>query len=206
MTVQFSTPNNPFATCWVRPGAIEYIFSDGQSAGDVVRRLQAAGGWGQIVGPHGSGKSSLVETLIPVLAGVGREPLLIALHDGQRRLPKSPATDHLASCTQVIIDGYEQLSHTSRFGLKRRCRRAGCGLLVTAHASVGLPDLIQTEPNRMVATRLVERLMESEAGLITRADIAASYAACGANVREMLFDLYNLYERRRRNLRNEARA
>lgn len=206
MTVPFSTPDNPFATRWVRPGAIEYVFSDGQSAEGVVRRLQAAGWWGQIVGRHGSGKSSLVETLIPVLAGVGREPLLVALHDGQRRLPQRQATDHPAASTLVIIDGYEQLSRTSRFGLKRRCRRAGCGLLVTAHASVGLPDLMQTEPNQMLATRLVERLMESDPGVITRVDIAASYAACGANVREMLFDLYNLYERRRRDHRNEARA
>ncbi len=204
MTVQFSTSNNPFATRWVRPGAIEYVFSDGQSAEGLVQQLQAAGWWGQIVGPHGSGKSTLVETLIPVFAGLGREPLLIAFHDGQRSLPQSPATDRWSANTQVVIDGYEQLSRTSRFGLKWRCRRAGCGLLVTAHASVGLPALIQTEPDQMLATRLVERLIESEAGVITRADIAASYASCDANVREMLFDLYNLYERRKRDLRKEA--
>ncbi len=202
MTVPYRPPNNPFATRWVRPSAIEYFFPDGQSDESLVERLEENGWWGQIIGPHGSGKSSLLAALIPVIESAGRRPLVIALHDSERRLPHDFVLESWTSATQIVIDGYEQLSHRSRFALKRRCRRAGCGLLVTAHASVGLKELIHLKPGLNIATRLVETLMGPEDPLITAGDVAASYHARGANVREMLFDFYNLYERRRRDLRN----
>ncbi len=202
MTTEFRAPDNPFATRWVRPSAMPYMFSGGQSAEGLIRRLEASGWWGQVVGPHGSGKSSLLATLIPALEQAGRRPLVIALHDSQRRLPRNFVHEHWTSTTQIVIDGYEQLSRTSRFALKRRCRQSGCGLLVTAHASVGLTELVNLRPGLKTATRLVEHLTGSGTSLITTDDVAASFDARGANVREMLFDFYNLHERRRRDFRN----
>ena len=80
--------HNPFATRHVRPGAIPYCFPAGVDARQLVERLAAAGWRGQIVGPHGSGKSTLLATLLRTIEQGGRRPLLIALHDGQRRLPE----------------------------------------------------------------------------------------------------------------------
>ena len=108
------TPNtfahNPFATRHVRPGAIPYCFPPGIDAARLVERLAAAGWRGQIVGPHGSGKSTLLATLLPAIEGRGRHPRLIALHDGQRRLPerleRMPTLDEP---TVIVVDGYEQL-------------------------------------------------------------------------------------------------
>ena len=54
----------------------------------LVERLAAFAWRGQIVGPHGSGKSTLLATLLPAIEERGRHPWLIALHDGQRRLPE----------------------------------------------------------------------------------------------------------------------
>ena len=45
------------------------------------------GWWGEILGPHGAGKSALLATLIPAVERAGRRPVLVELHDGQRRLP-----------------------------------------------------------------------------------------------------------------------
>ncbi len=63
--------NNPFSSRYIRPGAIEYRFFNGQSIDALVeqfcrsRHRRAA-----IVGPHGSGKSTLLHSLVPRLGSI----------------------------------------------------------------------------------------------------------------------------------------
>src|SRR5581483_6754178 len=111
----------------------------------IVERLRQAQSHGEIVGPHGSGKSTLLAALVPAIEAAGRRVLQFTLHDGQRQLPPEllelPAD---ATPTLVMIDGYEQLSRWSRWRLNRFIRRRGWGLLVTSHATAGLPTLFRT--------------------------------------------------------------
>jgi energy-coupling factor transporter ATP-binding protein EcfA2 len=176
--------DNPFATCWTRPGALPFRFPTGQSAEQLVARLAAQNWHGAIVGPHGSGKSTLLETLKPVLRAAGCE-------FGE------------ACRTVVIVDGYEQLGWFERLRLTRRCRRKNFGLLVTSHAiPIGIPLLVRLAPNRDVVQRLVADLAAQVSTPITAADVAASHACHGSNVREILFDLYDRHERLRRAARS----
>jgi hypothetical protein len=198
---------NPFATCWTNPAAIPFHFPNDVTAQGLVNKLMAQQWRGAIVGPHGSGKSTLVEALKPSLRDVGRTIRTIALHDGQRRLPR----DFIHTCTATpgsiaIVDGYEQLAWSARFNLARRLRAANAGLLITSHAPVRIPTLIQLTPTRALVEELVNELCHNRTTTITRADIAASHACHGSNVREILFDLYDLFESRRRsaNLSSEA--
>jgi hypothetical protein len=120
---------------------------------------------------------------------------VITLRDRDRRLPRRFL--HVAlSLPQplVIVDGYEQLSHLSRAWLRWKCRRASAGLLITSHSSTGLPPLIHLEPNLMLVESLVVALTQFRPTAITSADIAASHACRGSNVRELLFDLYDRHE------------
>ncbi len=55
--------DNPFCTRWVRPGAIPFLFPPGENAEELADRLRQAGWWGEITGPHGSGKSALLAAL-----------------------------------------------------------------------------------------------------------------------------------------------
>lgn len=186
---------NPFSTSRVRPGAIAYLFPRGENADSLVDRLRANGWWGQIVGPHGSGKSALLATLVPAVECAGRKPLLIELHDGARRLPVD--VSHMPGLTQdslVIVDGYEQLSYWSRWRLKRFCRRRGIGLVVTSHATVGLPTLLVTSTSIELARRLVDQLLGDERSRIADDEVQRRFAAHEGNLREMLFDLYDRYE------------
>jgi len=96
-----------------------------------------------------------------------------------------------------MVDGYEQLSRWSRWRLKRLCRRRGCGLLVTAHASVGLPQLYRTTPTRHLAETIVGRLMAGRTPPFSVAEVTECFVRHGGNLREVLFDLYDLYERQR---------
>jgi hypothetical protein len=190
---------NPFATRYVRPGAMPFLFPLGESAPKLIQQLAAQGWWGQIVGPHGSGKSTLLATLLPALARRGCAPRLFALHDGQRSLPvELSASSERDVRVIVAIDGYEQLSPWSRFRLKRLCRMRGWGLLVTSHRPVGLPTLFRTAPDGGLVIEITAQLLGSGPISIEREDILRAFARHGANVREVLFELYDVYERRSR--------
>ena len=190
---------NPFSARHVRPGAIAYRFPAGQSAEGLLRRLEENGWRGQIVGPHGSGKSALVATLIRSIEQAGRRTVLIELHDAQRRLPVDlRRTDGLSRGMVVIVDGYEQLALWSRFRLGRFCRGRGLGILVTAHASVGLPDLFRTTTSLTLARQIVDQLLAERRRLVAPEEVHQRFKLHQGDLREMLFDLYDLYEQRRR--------
>jgi hypothetical protein len=106
--------------------------------------------------------------------------------------------------TLVVVDGFEQLGRFARLGLRRKCRRAGAGLLVTTHTRAGLPTLIQLSPDRRLVEQLVGDLCLQVSSHITRDDVAASHASHGSNVREIFFDLYDRHERMRRKIRTAA--
>lgn len=189
---------NPFATCWTRPGAIPFLFPDGQSATRLVAKLSASGMHGAIVGPHGSGKSSLLEALKPALLSAGFSVHGITLRNHQRRLP----TWFLKTLPErpgiAIVDGYEQLSWLSRVGLHHACRRAGLGLLVTAHQRTRYPTLIRLAPDERLVRKLAAHLAAKVSTPVTAADVVASHARHGRNVREILFELYDRHEELRR--------
>jgi hypothetical protein len=190
---------NPFSTRRVRPGALAHVFASGQDAARLVERLAANGWRGEIVGPHGSGKSSLLAALLPAIVAGGRRPFVIALHDGERRLPVNlRRIPGLSASTLVIVDGYEQLGRWNRWRLGRLCSARGWGLLVTAHRPAGLPLVAQTSASLELAQTIVGRLLPSGSS-IGRQEVAERFAAQQGNLRELLWELYDLYEARRDN-------
>jgi hypothetical protein len=197
---QHPGPQNPFCTRLIRPGALPYLFPGGLTAQKLVERLAAGGGWGQIVGPHGSGKTSLLESLVPQLQAAGRPAVRFALRDGQRSLPKGWQSDvrqHLQGATSpvVLVDGYEQLGLAARLWLRLYCRWHKLGLIVTSHQSVGLPELMRCEPSLELAQAIVERLQAAYPQYVTPADVQRCFAQHEGNLREMLFALYDVYDR-----------
>ncbi len=183
---------NPFATCWTRPGALPFRFPMRVSVEQLVVQLAAANWRGEIVGPHGSGKSTLVATLKPHVAAAGRNLACITLRDGQRRLPTDFVRKALASARPLlVVDGYEQLSWLTRILFTWRCRRVAAGLLVTSHTPTGLPLLYRTQPNLQLVEQLVSTLTASNSSPVSAADVAASHACHGSNLREILFALYD---------------
>jgi hypothetical protein len=187
--------SNPFSTRFIRPGAIPFVFPDGQSAAQLVERLREQSWWGQIIGPHGSGKSTFLAALKPVLESTGQSVISVSLHQGDRRLPPLDR-ENLSASSLLIIDGYEQLSWWSRRRIKSICRRHGAGLLVTAHTNVGLPTIFFTQPTEELAHAVVARLHSAGETSVTREDVSAAFAATDGNLRETLFRLYDVYQRR----------
>lgn len=188
-------PPNPFSSRFIRPGAMPYLYPHGESAAGVRRRFEESGRRGAILGPHGSGKSALLRDLLTVWRGDAGEVRLIELRDGQRGLPAAWPNGLTTSPRVLIaIDGYEQLGRLARWRLRSACWRRGWGLLVTAHDPVGLPTLAQTSSDLKLVRRIVARLLQSSpaATLVPAEALAACYQRHAPNVREMLFELYDL--------------
>lgn len=197
--------DNPFATCWTRPGALPFSFAAAQSAEQLVARLATQNWRGAIVGPHGSGKSTLLESLKPHLANAGRNVIAISLRDRQRRLPRTflESIRSLKSHSKsvIVVDGFEQLGWPHRLFLARYSRRKSAGLFVTAHRPIRIPTLVELTPSEALVARLVADLCSEVSTPITPIDVADSYACHGSNVREIFFDLYDRHERKRRSER-----
>jgi hypothetical protein len=192
-----ATTENPFGARRIRPGALPYLFAADVDAASLAGRLRGNGWWGEIVGAHGTGKSALLAAMVPVLEQHGQRVLLVELHDNQRRLPLDPKREHrIRPFTLLLIDGYEQLSRWSRFRLTRLCRRRNWGLLVTAHDSVGLPHLYRSVITPESAERVVAQMMIGLPPLLTNREVSDCLARHHGDLREMLFELYDLYEQR----------
>lgn len=189
---------NPFCTRRIRPGAVTYCFPAGVSVEDLVERLRRNRWRGEIIGPHGSGKSTLLSRFLAALEQAGCKPILFDLHDGQSRLPRDWRGKIKLTASSapsiVVVDGYEQLSRLSRFLLKRYCRIRSLGLLVTSHLPTGLPKIFLTSPSLEMALQVVGQLMQNEQITIPAEIIAELFTRHGGNIRELLFDLYDLFE------------
>ncbi len=193
------TAGNPFSTRHVRPGAIHYLFPPGQGIEQLMRKLAESDWTGQIVGPHGSGKSTLLASLQAALRAAGRRTHWVVLHDAQRRMPPEdwPPADPLSEQAVVLVDGYEQLSRTSRAGLKRACRGAKCGLVVTCHESVGMTELFRTTSDARIVGRVVRQLLAGHSMRVSDEELRQLLAEHDQDIRELLFALYDRFEQQR---------
>ena len=187
---------NPFATRYVRPGALEFLFPPAMTAQRLVDRLQRNGWMGQICGPHGSGKSTLLATLIPALQAASRTTHLVVLRNGQSRWPReTTSVDEWDHTLQVLVDGFEQLGWLTRRRLLRWCRKRNSGLLVTAHQPMGLPEVWSTETSLSLANELLERwLTDAERRRVPRQAVEMAFRDCGGNLRETWFRLYDVFQ------------
>jgi hypothetical protein len=189
---------NPFCAARLRPGTIDFVFEQGKSLQQLVDVLEANAWQGEITGKHGTGKSTLLAALIPAIEDRGRSIKSITLTAGQRHLPRG----FLASLRRPVglgvaaVDGVEQLHPWNRLLLKRFCRTHEVGLVVASHRRADLPSLYETAVDEARAWSVVQRLQNGFPPRIEIEDLLQRLARHEGNLREALFDLYDLYEER----------
>ncbi len=204
MAIDF--PTNPFSTAAIQAGSIAYRFPAAvaglESAAQLIERLKrTCHGRAAIVGPHGTGKTTLLCTLAESLEQTFERvqwERCIAGDQVSHRI----RFDHAQSPRLIVIDGFEQLALWRRWWLRIQTRYHQCGMLVTTHRKpMGLPVLIHTSVSVDLAQTIVRELVKDQ----MREEYQAYFvklvptllARQQGNLRETLFALYDAYEARR---------
>ncbi len=192
--------DNPFASHHIRPGAVPFLFPADQSLSQILERFRSSGWRGQIVGGHGTGKSTLLVALARALEAADHVVRFEQLPAGRQRLPAGllhwePGSSPLDRPPILLLDGAERLWPWSRWWLGRQLRRQGWGLIAAAHRPLGLSTLYRTRPTPELASRVIAHLA-AEASV--PADLATRLRRRGGDLRAVLFDLYDEHERMRR--------
>lgn len=192
---------NPFRSANIRPGANAFVFSGESSVDQVFQKLMRQRHC-QIVGPHGSGKSTL---MVAVIDFVKRQRWNVhqltldargtAIRGNIQRLLTAA---HRATPTVdlVTVDGFEELSRWQRSALLRKCKLLDKHLLVTSHRDMGLADVFRTNVDLNVASRVVAAICDREhvPAKPNSAQLAELLGRYDGNLRETLFALYDEYQ------------
>ena len=189
------TPTNPFASKHIRPDANEYLFADGSSIDSTVARFNQLGHHAQIIGPHGTGKSTLLYQLVEQFNATGNV-ILAKLNSSKTRLPFSlPGLLRIPGKTLVVIDGFEQLPTWKRFTIKKIAHARKLGLLVTTHEDQKMATLVRTASSPQTLKAIIRRLDRNQrlgpTDRLTERELCQLLDICDGNVREVLFRLYD---------------
>jgi hypothetical protein len=204
--------SNPFRSANIRPGATTFV-AEGITIGSLIQRLVGLR-QAQIIGPHGSGKSTLVQALHEHCSQMGWQVRKLVL-DGRCDSSKRHWGDLLAALTAgmttnalCVIDGFELLPWWRRRQVIRDCRRDDQRLLITAHDEMGLPTLYRTCVDLRLAKRVVELILqrESSPAVVPEDQVRELLDQHRGNLRELLFALYDEYERGRLTIDSGSRS
>ena len=187
---------NPFSTRFTRPGRLTPLGALGRplDVAALVAALHAGGGSGAIVGPHGTGKTTLLLTLADRLDAAGSLAGLLRLRSPGDAAVMWRAISRARRGTTLCVDGWECLRPWGRIVSVLAWWR-GCRLVVTSHREPGMPILVRAKGTLPILAALVTQVPD-HGGLIEDADIADAHRRHGGNLRESLYDLYDRFQGR----------
>ena len=177
---------NPFASHRIERLAYRFPVDDGWNP--LLARLEAQNWRGAIVGPHGTGKTTLIEQLAPQLTARGFQPRLLGLRAEDTATEKRAILNTVFEATDfLLLDGAEQLSVIQWLSFQAMMRNvAGC--VLTVHRAGRLPTLLQTTPSPRLLAELIERL---SGATLPENEVAALFRKHRSNLRECLRSLYD---------------
>lgn len=149
-------------------------------------KLEARDFRGAIVGPCGTGKTTLLETLVPHLEERSFQVHFYRLDTSTRHLPRQFWRHSWEASDALLLDGAEQLSTWEWQLLKRKTRSAGA-FIITSHQAGRLPTWIFSETSPALLAHLCAQLGVP----LPDEEIEAIYRAHNGNIRECLLELYD---------------
>lgn len=160
---------------------------------DVLARLAALRYRAAIVGPQGTGKTTLLEDLQSALESQGRRTRMVFVNDTapldhrtRRRLMSQLGRDEI-----VLLDGADAVGYIRWLPLKRHILRHAAGLVITTHRPGRLPTLIDCATTPQLLGDIVARLLPEKHDIDT-ALLERLYHHYQGNIRHCLRELYDL--------------
>jgi len=181
--------DNPFSTSRVLK--LRYrLPPDGMES--LLSRLEQLRFHAAIVGPHGSGKTTLMQDLTPGLRARGFSVHYHHLGETRRRIDPEWRSDLAARVGPgdcLLLDGAEQLSSWDWWRFRRQFRRAG-GMVLTTHGPGRLPTLATCKTSPGLLAELLRCLVswpEEEIQSVAE----TFHARHQGNIRDALRALYD---------------
>jgi energy-coupling factor transporter ATP-binding protein EcfA2 len=184
--------DNPFRV--ERLHELAFRFREGSMA-DLLDRLIAQQWRGAIVGPHGSGKTTLVEELVRFLQqrSIPTERLRITEADaGHQSELVAEWLSRASPDALLILDGAEQLPRRVWRDVWNRSQKFR-GLLITCHQPGLLPTLYESRTDENLLRELVWTLASGMSyPCFSDASLTALYQKHRGNIRDCLRELYDV--------------
>lgn len=178
--------DNPFRSS--RLESLKYTFERG-SHEQLLEQCELLKYRGAIVGPHGTGKTTLLRELQDHLRSKHFETELVSLHDWCR----TPQWPNLSAAARrkaiILLDGAELLSCFAWFRFRFISRHAA-GVIITSHTPGLLPTLYTTTTSFELFEQLTRELL---GGLYPAEGLRLLYRKYQGNLRQCFFELYDLY-------------
>jgi hypothetical protein len=182
--------DNPFRT--ERVLQVRYRLAHGTWA-ELLSRCESMGYRGAVVGPHGTGKTTLLEDLEPRLHAHGFGTHFLRLSEERSTFAPGIIEHLLARVTDrdiLLLDGAEQMDPVRWSWFRWRARKAG-GLLISTHQPGRLPTLWECRTTPEVLAGIAAELLETDPGaMATQAE--ALFRKHRGNLREALREWYDL--------------
>ena len=201
--------SNPFATKFVTAGRLAFVGLSEGTLDQLAEALIRQNGNGQIIGPHGVGKTTLtfeLEQRVGRLCGTGAAFKFIRKTIGPRggvrfAMSVDQATreddfgDSSSARTALVLDGIERLSWFQRLALIKSCQRKRIGLLLTSHRRVrGVRSLVELTPDLSRFESVVQALTADCEFQLPSERLREIFCKTQGNMREALMTCYDEFE------------
>ena len=156
----------------------------------LLKRLEELNWCASIVGGNGTGKTTLLEQLVPHLGARGFEPVIFRLQTESGMKEKDRLADKLRDVKApgfILLDGAEQLSTRQWLPIRGAASEAA-GFIVGVHRTSRLPVALELETSPKLLTALVENLT---GGALPDGEAETLFQRHRGNLRECLRELYD---------------
>jgi hypothetical protein len=184
--------DNPFTTDRVL--RIRYRLPEADWV-DLLARLERHRYRGAIVGPHGTGKTTLLEDLEDRLRARGVPIVPLRLDSSKRTFTRAELDACFAASTSahvISLDGAEQLPRLAWHAFERRARHAR-GLILTSHRAGLLPTLHTCATDERLLEDIMSRLLGSRTDAGSAPSSRDLFRRHHGNLRDALREMYDWY-------------